>query len=134
MEYPFKRSSSFCLKIHSEWLQLLQSSYCQVLFKQTFLSPFRDAADSERKRKRVPEDKSKTGEEEKRKDEGKGKDAEGKEPEAKKKNQSKDDTSSCSEDEEASVQSTQISSQLKHCDNVDEQSAFIDMFFGFFWC
>lgn len=74
----------------------------EAIFHLLFV-PFRDTAESERKRKRAPEDKG--GEEEKRKEEGKGKDAEGKEPEAKKKKQSKDDTSSGSDDEEASVQS-----------------------------
>lgn len=82
---------------------LISLNYC--------FSPFRDTAESDRKRKRATEDKSKSGEEEKRKkEEGKGKDAEGKEPETKKKKQSKDDGSSGSDDEEAGVQSSQISS------------------------
>lgn len=60
-----------------------------------------DTAESDRKRKRAQEDKSKSGEDEKRKkEESKGKDAEGKDPEAKKKKQSKDDSSSGSDDEE----------------------------------
>lgn len=82
-----------------------------ILFNYPLFFPFRDTAESDRKRKRATEDKSKSGEEEKRKkEEGKGKDAEGKEPETKKKKQSKDDGSSGSDDEEAGVQSPQISS------------------------
>lgn len=68
---------------------------------------FRATGESDKKRKRTPEDKLKSADEDKRKkkEEGKGKDAEVKEPEAKKKKLSKDDSSSGSEDEEAGVPS-----------------------------
>ncbi|XP_061888946.1 lens epithelium-derived growth factor-like [Entelurus aequoreus] len=62
-----------------------------------------DAAESDRKRKRTAEDKSKSGEEDKRrKENAKGKDSEGKEPEAKKKKnvQSKEGTSPGASDDE----------------------------------
>lgn len=71
---------------------------------------YRDSAESDRKRKRAPEDRSKMGEGENKREEGTIKDGDGREPEAKKKKQSKDDTSSDSDDEdedddeEASVQ------------------------------
>lgn len=66
--------------------------------KPAFFS--RDTTESDRKRKRAQEDKSKMGEGESKREEGTMKDGEGWEPEAKKKKQSKDDTSSYSEDED----------------------------------
>ncbi|XP_028273202.1 PC4 and SFRS1 interacting protein 1a isoform X2 [Parambassis ranga] len=61
-----------------------------------------DTVESDKKRKRAPEDKPQSGEDEKRKkkEDSKGKDAEVKEPESKKKKLSKDDASSGSDDEE----------------------------------
>lgn len=73
-------------------------------------SPFRDTAESERKRKRTPEDKSKRGEEEKRldgrrkKEDNKGRELEGKkDPDAKRRRQTKEESSSDSEDQEVGV-------------------------------
>ncbi|XP_069023214.1 PC4 and SFRS1 interacting protein 1a isoform X3 [Embiotoca jacksoni] len=61
-----------------------------------------DTGESDKKRKRAPEDKCQSGEEEKRKkrEDSKGKDGEVKEPETKKKKQNKEDSCSGSEDEE----------------------------------
>ncbi|XP_061130108.1 PC4 and SFRS1 interacting protein 1a isoform X1 [Syngnathus typhle] len=60
-----------------------------------------DTAESDKKRKRAAEDKSKISEEDKRrKDEIKAKDGEGREPEAKKKKQSKDGNSSGASDDD----------------------------------